>query len=133
MGRQVQVEGPKGACGHKDCELYLWDLHPSAVESDLRYYYANMGLVRVKFKMTADYSHAVGVAFVNFQSPEAAMNALTLRPPEIEGMKCRVKLSGYQGDKEVCPSASLLHPCASLSVRFGPDLSVCPHPRASAH
>uniref|UniRef100_A0A7S4G774 RRM domain-containing protein n=1 Tax=Eutreptiella gymnastica TaxID=73025 RepID=A0A7S4G774_9EUGL len=106
MGRQVQVEGPKGACGHKDCELYLWDLHPSAVESDLRYYYANMGLVRVKFKMTADYSHAVGVAFVNFQSPEAAMNALTLRPPEIEGMKCRVKLSGYQGDKEVCVQGS---------------------------
>jgi hypothetical protein len=103
MGRQVEVESPMGgSSSDKGSELYLWGLPPSAVEEDVRMYYANAGLMRLKFKMTPDYSSTVGVAFANFESPEAAMKALEMGPPEIRGVKCYVKPSGYQGEKEVC-------------------------------
>ena len=103
MGRQVEVESPKGVSTlDKDSELYVWGLPPSAVAEDLHIYYANVGLQRLKFRMRPDYSTTVGVAFVNFESPEAAMKALAMGPPEIRGVKCCVKPSGYQGEKEVC-------------------------------
>jgi hypothetical protein len=106
-GRQVTVEGHKTSGSEdKDTELYLWELPPSTVVSDLRKCYTSTGLKRIKFKMTADYSSSVGVAFVGFESPEAAMAALKMGPPEIRGSKCRVKFSGYQGDKEVCVQGS---------------------------
>ena len=113
-GRQVTVEGHKTSGSEdKDTELYLWELPPSTVVSDLRKCYTSTGLKRIKFKMTADYSSSVGVAFVGFESPEAAMAALKMGPPEIRGSKCRVKFSGYQGDKEV-------HPCALVCIRWCP-------------
>ena len=103
MGRQVEVESPLGGGSlDKDCELYLWGLPPSAVEEDVRMYYTDKGLTRLKFKMKPDYSSTVGVAFANFESAEAAMKALEMGPPEIRGVKCCVKPSGYQGEKEVC-------------------------------
>ena len=114
LGRQVTVEGHKsGQNEDRDSELYLWELPPSTVESDLREYYADVGLKRIKFKMTIDYSSSVGMAFAGFESPEAAMAALRMGPPEIRGSKCRVKFSGYQGDKEVCP-------CALVRIRWCP-------------
>ena len=61
----------------------------------------------MKFKMNANYATSVGVAFVGFESPEAALQALQMGPPEIWGTRCGVKLSGYQGDKEVCFKGSL--------------------------
>ena len=103
MGRQVEVESPLGGGSlDKASELYLWGLPPSAVEEDVRMYYTDKGLTRLKFKMKPDYSSTVGVAFANFESAEAAMKALEMGPPEIRGVKCCVKPSGYQGEKEVC-------------------------------
>ena len=119
LGRQVTVEGNKsGQNEDRDSELYLWELPPSTVESDLREYYANVGLKRIKFKMTVDYSSSVGVAFAGFESPEAAMAALRMGPPEIRGSKCRVKFSGYQADKEVCP-------CALARIPWGCTIRYC--------
>ena len=104
LGWQVEVESPMphGSSFDKGSELYLWGLPPWAVEEDVRRYYANAGLARLKFKMNADYSTSVGVAFAGFENREAAMKALELGPPELRGVKCCVKPSGYQGEREVC-------------------------------
>ena len=136
QGRQVEVERPVVGVGQdKSAELYLWNLPASATESDLRGYYADAGLRRMKFKMNANYATSVGVAFVGFESPEAALQALQMGPPEIRGTRCGVKLSGYQGDKEVCLKGSLklndevvrrqyeaFGPDAILSIKWQHDL-----------
>ena len=129
-GRQVTVVGHKsGQDEDKGSQLSLWKLPPSTVEGDLREYYANAGLKHINFKMTPDYASSVGMAFVRFESPKAAMAALRMGPPEIRGSKCQVRFSKcpvrfseYQGDKEVCP-------CALVRIRWRPPP---PHLCASA-
>ena len=105
LGWQVYV-----ASSNIDNGLYLWELPPSVVESDLWEYYAHAGLKEIKFKMTDDYSTSVGVV-ASFQSFEAVMAALKMGPPQIRGSKCRMKFLGCRSDKEV-------HPCVLVCIHL---------------
>ena len=69
----MRVLGPFSSLD-KDSQSYLWGLPPSAVEEDVRMYYANTGLTQLKFEMRPDYPSSVGVAFASFESPKNPSN-----------------------------------------------------------